>query len=720
MATSTAVGWLYWFRSNVAWVPGPRVQDALPLDELPLHAALPLLVVVPTFGVAALLLGYVARAVSLDRIGGALTLFVGTGCWLFIMNATSLYLVRQVGFSEAFRSAATNETIYLAATLSGLAGAVLCSPSRRYHRWASVAVAGVAAAGIIDLVAAIEPRSIPAGGLLAQVAPTFVPRAAHAFAIPLGVALLLSARGLLRRNHRAWWIALSLAGCDVVVHLLAGPDSINTAYASLLILIIVAGRREFSVPGDPHAHPRAMLRFVGVTLLTVSYGAIALAINRTASDLSMQPVMDLWSAFRSLVGLPLSDDLLLRGDFASWFPWSEVLLFTFGVAWAAAGWLAPWRHRHLENATSDERARQIVARHGTDTLAPFALRADKSRFFYSEHPESVALGSEVLIAYRVVRGVALISGDAIGPTALVPGALLSFIDYAGSRGWQVAVLGASRRFLALYGQLGFRTMYHGDEAIIDVGTFTLNGGKMKSVRQAAHRLSRQGYAVDIGWAGDMSPAIRSELIEVERVWLRQRARKGFVMELDTLFRLDGKEALFVIGRNASGEVKGFLHIAVCPSSRMLSLSSMPRQPDTPNGFNAWLITETVAWARNENFGALSLNFSPFAGLLGLSVDLSPAQRIERELLRRVKQVLSLQLDNLLLFNQQFDPQWEPRFVAFWHRSGLPRVMLAAMAAEHYLPFADWMRGSEWNERSEELLPAPERELVSTGTGTPQQ
>lgn len=60
------------------------------------------------------------------------------------------------------------------------------------------------------------------------------------------------------------------------------------------------------------------------------------------------------------------------------------------------------------------------------------------------------------------------------------------------------------------------------------------------------------------------------------------------------------------------------------------------------------------------------------------------QRVEREALLRLKTVLSLQLDNLYRFNKRFAPRWSPRYVIYQRRLDLPRIAVAAMAAEGYL------------------------------------
>jgi lysyl-tRNA synthetase class 2 len=111
---------------------------------------------------------------------------------------------------------------------------------------------------------------------------------------------------------------------------------------------------------------------------------------------------------------------------------------------------------------------------------------------------------------------------------------------------------------------------------------------------------------------------------------------------------------------------------------------MPRDRATPNGFNEWLICEAVAWARGHGYAHVSLNFAPVAALLAPEADLTRLQEVQRRALLTLKG--HFQLDNLLAFNGKFFPRWERRFVVYERRRDLPRVGIAALAAEAYLPF----------------------------------
>jgi lysyl-tRNA synthetase class 2 len=184
---------------------------------------------------------------------------------------------------------------------------------------------------------------------------------------------------------------------------------------------------------------------------------------------------------------------------------------------------------------------------------------------------------------------------------------------------------------------------------------------------------------------EIDPALRAKLEAIATLWRGDQPARGFAMALDALFRLEGEDALFVIGYGPDLRPQGFLHLAVSRAGRALSLSTMPRLRTTPNGFNEWLVCEAIEWARGRGFERISLNFAPFAALLAPGAQLSGLQRVERRALLALKG--HFQLDNLLLFNRKFLPDWQRRFVVYERRRDLPRVGIATLGAEAYLPFA---------------------------------
>jgi lysyl-tRNA synthetase class 2 len=199
------------------------------------------------------------------------------------------------------------------------------------------------------------------------------------------------------------------------------------------------------------------------------------------------------------------------------------------------------------------------------------------------------------------------------------------------------------------------------------------------------RLEKAGYRAEVLHPREIDEELRTGLESIARVWRGKEPERGFVMALDALFRLEDDDAVFVIGRSPDGAPAGFIHFAISQPGKALSLSSMSRLPGTPNGFNEWLVCTAAEWAREQGFEQVSLNFAPFAALFSPEAHLSNPQKLQRQVLLRLKG--HFQLDNLLVFNRKFFPRWQQRFVVYEHRRDLPRVAIAALAAEAYLPFS---------------------------------
>jgi lysyl-tRNA synthetase, class II len=676
----SAQGWLYELRG--ATLIGPRLHDALPLDELPRHDSVSLVLFAGVWACAGILVGLLARRARLERLTAALLAALTTGLWLFLTTWVSLVAVRQVADRQAFHAALHVPALYLAAGLIGLGCALLGRTDAQPSRRAPLVLAAlVATAGILDIASAVTPELADRVQLIEGVAPNAIPGLASALIVPTGLALIVLARGLWRQRRRAWQVTVALVLVAAVLHILKGLDYEEATVSIALALALVARRHDFEGSGDPATRREVGLRAVVYVVAIFVYGTAALWINRIEADRPYTLGFALRETATALAGLNPRGSAHLSGPFGEWFPLSVFLLGVSGGLWLLASWLAPWRYRCDRRVHEQLLVHKLVDQHGADTLSPFVLRPDKSYFFSPDE--------RAFLAYKVVAFVAVVSGDPIGDPDAIESLVPAFKQFAHERDWRVAVLGAGERCLPLYGRNGLRALYHGDEGVIDVGSFSLDGRHVRKVRQSVHRLERAGYSAATVFAGDVDGALAAELAEVAAEWRGPQPQRGFTMEFDSLFDVGGQDALFVIGRDASGGVAGFFHLAVSRAGRALSLSSMPRLRTTPNGFNEWLVAETVGWAREHRFERVSLNFSPFAAVLAPNGQLSASQRVQRKVLHQLKG--TFQFDNLLAFNRKFFPRWQKRYVVFERFADLPRVGIAGLAAEGYLPLVGQRR-----------------------------
>ena len=668
-----ATGWLYLVRPHVP-ASHPLVHDALALDELSHHGSTSLWAYVATWGVAALCLGLLTRACHVERLTAGLLLAVGVGGWLYALNGVSILVVRQIPAHQAFHDAAAEQALVIPAVLAGIVGALVgrskapgAPRSRVAFAWL---VRGVALLAILDAVLPEHRHSLITG-----LDPAHVHGLAKALVAPIAAGLAVTARGLARGSRRAWLLAIALLALLFVLHVERRFDE-GAIVTGAVVVGLVGRRSDFSRRGDPSSRSLVIVHTALAVAATLAYGLVTLWINRLMADEPYTLGFALRIVGRALAGMSFRGADHLSGPLANWFPVSVFLIGWGALALLVVEWTGPWRYRLKHEALERERAHALVTRYGADTIAPFALRADKS-YFFSE-------SGSAFLAYRVTGGVAIVAGDPIGPNDELAPLVGRFLEFAHERSWRVAVLGVSEESLELYRRLGLHALYHGDEAVVDTAAFSLEGRPIRKVRQSVHRLEAAGYRARVLRPSEVDARLRDRLEEIARLWRGKAPERGFVMALDALFRLGDDDALFVVGFDAHDNAMGFLHYAVSHAGSALSLSTMPRVRTAPNGFAEWLIVESIDWAREHGVARVSLNFAPFAALLAPEGELTLVQRLQAGTLRRLKG--RFQLDNLLRFNRKFFPRWQRRFVVYERRRDLPRVGVAALAAEAYLPF----------------------------------
>jgi lysyl-tRNA synthetase, class II len=499
----------------------------------------------------------------------------------------------------------------------------------------------VAAVGATGIVSALTPEFANRSDFVHGVLPPGVPGAARIAALTFGLTLIWLARSLARRRRRAWQLAVVLAVGLGISHLVKGLDFEEASLSLLVLAALFRFRRRFDVPGDP-----LFVRPLVVTTLAFSTTAALFA------------VLDL----RGFRGDRVEDTLAA---------FSLVLGFR-----ALHLWLRPISQRVRQSADERRVVRKLVRSHGHDSLAFFSLRRDKS-YFFSPTRRS-------FVAYKVVGGCALVSGDPVGDRAEVRQLLAEFQRVCHTRGWRLALLSVSSDSLPAARSLGMRAIKIGDEAVVRPDGFSLEGRAIRKVRQSVTRLEREGYRFRVVAAGDVDTPLRKELERVSAAWRGSNVERGFSMAMDDQFR--EPETFFAIAEHGD-TVGGFLHLV--PSGRGFSLGAMRRRRDTPNGLMEYLIVELLGWARERDAKEISLNFCVFADLLA-ATSCNRLAAVARTFLRVGDRLF--QLERLLVFSRKFAPEWRPRYLCVERLSDLLLVGVAYLRVESLLtPPGPWVR-----------------------------
>jgi lysyl-tRNA synthetase, class II len=550
---------------------------------------------------------------------------------------------------------------------------------RRPGTLRALAALATALAGVVSLVSSLSPDAPARARLLERLEPGSAQSVAHGLGVLGGLVLIRLALGLLQGRCRAGRAAVAVLAVLVVVHAAKGLDYEEAGIVLVLALLLGPALRTLRDGLDPSRALVAALSLVIV--ISASYAvALGLLLVTGRSPGLGRAVLQATVAIiaGALPGGPAADvrSVIAAGTVLAAIVCCRVLL-------------APSHVRDGHAPAEHARAAAIVAAYGRDSIAPFALRADKS-FFFSHGG---------LLAYRVLRETAIVAGDPICPDGLAGEILRDFVAFASGHGWSVVLLGARDDNLPQYAALGLRTMQVGLEAVVRPRGFALEAPAAKVVRKAVRRVAREGWTVDVVPARDLTPALVASVLAVERAWrAASRGRlHGFAWAGDRLWGApEDADDLYVVARSPGGELRAFQRYV--PYRGGLSLDAMRRLDDRPNGISDALVAAALEHARDRGCTEVSLNFATFAHVMAVETVARRSHRAARVGLRLLHG--RFQLERLARFAAKFGPDWRARHLVFTSRTILPLAALRIAQAEAYVrPLRCRLRQDAWRPRA---------------------
>ncbi|MEU6092621.1 phosphatidylglycerol lysyltransferase domain-containing protein [Streptomyces sp. NPDC047085] len=510
----------------------------------------------------------------------------------------------------------------------------------------------------------------------------FTPYLATAGLISAALALFLAV--VMRRRKRAAWVFnLLLAGPLFCLYALAltrdsyGAHAFNWLSAALTGLFVVAlllGRREFDAIGD-RSNPRLALAVgVGGSLVSAMLGTLLVHATNKLPGAGIKDEIA-YTLLRGISVGPLAD----RVGAVDAPRWTDVIVNILIAATFVLVLYACFRAPRGESLLSDDdeqRLRALLDRHGErDSLGYFALRRDKAVTF--------SPSGKAAITYRVVSGVSLASGDPIGDPEAWPGAIDAWLAEARRHAWTPAVMGASEEAGTIYARHGLDALELGDEAIVDLADFTLEGRAMRVVRQAHNRVRRAGYTVRIRRHEDIPEDEMALLVDRADHWRDGATERGFSMALGRLGDPADGRCVMLECRDADDVPRALLSF-VPWGEHGLSLDLMRRDRACENGLMEYMVVELLLHASELNVRRVSLNFAMFRSVFerGSRLGAGPVLRLWRSILTFFSRWW--QIESLYRANAKYRPVWEPRFLLFAKTSDIPRIGLASARAEGFL------------------------------------
>jgi len=508
--------------------------------------------------------------------------------------------------------------------------------------------------GVVLLFSGATPAATGRLELLDKVLPLGVIEVSHFLGSVAGAALLILSQGLTRRLDAAYYLTSIVMVTGMVTALLKGFDYEEAIVLLLVLLVLWRARPAFARRAaffDTRFSAGWIAALAGALIASVWLGFFAFK--------HVDYSRELWWQFE------------LRGE-ASRFLRASVGAALALLLFALARLVGHAPHDAPVPTEADlvDAGRAIAAQPAT---APFLVYLrDKAILFNHSRTAFVMYG---------VQGRTWVAlGDPVGPEAELSGLVRTFLERCDDFGGVPVFYEVGKLHLHLYADFGLTFVKLGEEAKVNLTTFTLEGSHASRYRQAIKRLEKDGGSFRIIEPADV-PGVMTQLRTVSDDWLaaKSSAEKGFSLG----FFDESYLTRFPVGViERTGRIEAFANIWRGPGGEEISIDLMRYHRDAPKGVMEALFVHLLIWGRDHGYRRFALGMAPLSGFQDSPVA-SLWNRLGSFVYEYGDAVYNFQ--GLRAYKEKFNPAWEPRYLAYPGGLRLPRIMadVSALVAGGY-------------------------------------
>lgn len=547
--------------------------------------------------------------------------------------------------------------------------------------WSAAVLTGIM--GFVNLWSAVTPSYPERTAWLKHFFPFSVRVGGHLFAALAGFILLTLAVNLLRRKRVAWYLTVGLLLLSILSHLIKGFDVEESILATVLLIQLFILRKAYTAKSDRPSIAQGIRVLIAAILFTLAYGTIGFYILDGYFSINGVPVNFSFteSVLQTLAMFFTADNAGLepRRRYAEFFVNSIYAVGAVTLAYALWMLLRPVLMRDPATFSDRQRARQIIDDFGKTSLARLSLLPDKS-YFFSPSGKSV-------IAYVAKGRAAIALGDPIGHPDDLKEAIISFQQFCYQNDWFPSFYEVLPETLPLYQLLGYRWAQIGEEAIIDLTTFSLKGKANQDFRTAINKLTKAGYRLQV-YEPPIDDGLFTLLKPVSDEWLKSKQGSEKQFSIGWFDREYLSTCHIAVIYNANGKIIAFSNLLSGYNRKEVTVDLMRHLNDAEKGTMDFLFASMMQHFQQAGYESFNFSLSPLAGV-GEAPD---SLRVEKGLhyfFEHLNQFYNFK--GLHQFKEKFRPRWEPRYLIYPSLTVLPDIAVGLVRADSGDRLLDYLK-----------------------------
>ena len=507
------------------------------------------------------------------------------------------------------------------------------------------------ALGIVNIISVLTPALPERMSLLKDYMFVGFVSFSNSFVFVAGLFLLVTAAFMLRGLRTAWWFAIALSALSIFGHITKGIDYEEATIALLIIGSLIATRKQYYVKTNPR------LGTVGLQTAMLSMGAVMLygVVGFYFLDKRHFHIdFNIFQSFRYtlqnffLIG---SNDLIPHDTFARDFIYMIKISGFASISFLVYSLVRPYVFRISSTEEEISRARSLVDQFGNSALDFFKTYSDK---FIFAPPDINAF-----ISYRVSRNFAVVLENPVAENReMMKKCITSFSKYCYENGLKDIYYRVPKESLPVYNELSRKSLFLGQEGIVDLESFTLEGGEKKSIRNALNKIKEQGYTTHIN-----TPPLRDGLIQklkaVSEEWLKLTEREEIIFSQGMFVEKEIKEQTVISIENSEEKIIAFLNIIPDYTKNEGTYDLLRKTADAPNGIMDHILVELFKYFKANGIRYVNLGFAPMSGLNDPHNFTEKSMKFAYEKIRSFAHYKG-QRD----YKEKFNPQWNDKFLIY--------------------------------------------------------
>jgi phosphatidylglycerol lysyltransferase len=491
-------------------------------------------------------------------------------------------------------------------------------------------------AGAILLFSGATPAAAARLEFLLHTIPLPVVALSHFIGSLIGLGLLLLSQALIRRLAAAWTLAVGSILVGIVAEILKGLDFEEATVLTLLLILLIRARREFDRRSNLFEHTFSLGWFTSVSFVVLSSVLLGLSAFRQPQN------REVWWFYQSTAGVAI------------------VLIIFFARFLRAAA--PPLQAPSAADLADADRVIQLQR-----LSTPYLVYLGDKALLWNDTRTA-------FLMYAIHGRTWVALGDPVGPAREAGGLVRRFLEVVEDADGIPVFYQVQKDFLHRYADFGLALAKAGEEAVVPLATFSLDGGSRKKMRLVWHKLAKDGATFRFVPVADV-PAILPELREVSDEWLAMKgaAEKGFSLGF---FNESYLKRFPIVVLDVGGRIEAFANVWPGPKKAELSIDLMRHRRTAPKNSMEGLVVFLMLWGKTEGFDAFNLGMAPFSGLESSELT-SLWNRILSYVYRYGRTFYNFQ--GLRAYKDKFDPVWEPKYFAYPGGLSLPGVLYSVTA-----------------------------------------